>query len=431
VDVCSGRSALPFRSLQRRSRRWVAAYAPDVDVDHACPVARAEKLGLLAGSPMRRSWCLSFHREVVAGLPRFDPANPDLLLWADGPLTVYYAPWDWVNTAARVMLVGITPGAHQAAEALREAHCCLSAGCSTEETLRRADAVGSFSGPMRANLVAMLDGAGLAGALGLTTTARLFDTHHHLAAHASAIDYPVFTNGRNYTGASPPLTRHPALRPLVRASLGARLAMVPTALVIPLGKAAQDAVAFLAAEGLVDPVRCLLGFPHPSGANGWRARQYATMRPKLATQISAWAATASFSPPAVPPPAAPLPPGLPTGRQPALVPAPAAEHNGTRVVIRLTEGSLRNGYVPLAAHLSFFPPDAMGAASAKDGIGTLLTLHFDGLPDTVHTDIAAVHKIFRSRGPWRLFFRHHALTADDSVTIERLSAYEYRITAAR
>jgi len=115
----------------------VAAYAPDVDVDHACLAARAEKLGLLAGSPMRRSWCLSFHREVAAGLPRFDPANPDLLMWADGPLTVYYAPWDWVNTAARVMLVGITPGAHQAAEALREAHRCLSAGCSTEETLRR------------------------------------------------------------------------------------------------------------------------------------------------------------------------------------------------------------------------------------------------------------------------------------------------------
>src|SRR5215467_1050963 len=55
--------------------------------------SRAEELGLLAGSPMRRSWCLSFQRDVVAGLSRCDPANPDLLLWEDDPLRVYYAPW--------------------------------------------------------------------------------------------------------------------------------------------------------------------------------------------------------------------------------------------------------------------------------------------------------------------------------------------------
>jgi hypothetical protein len=403
-----------------------------VEVDHTCPVARAEELGLLAGSPMRRSWCLSFQRDVVAGLSRCDPASPDLLLWEDDPLRVYYAPWDWVNTAARVMLVGITPGAYQAEEALREARRCLSVGRSAEETLRRADAVGSFSGPMRANLVAMLDGAGLAGALGLTTTARLFDTHHHLAAHVSAIDYPVFTGGRNYTGGSPPLTRHSALRSLVRASLGARLAMVPTALVIPLGKAAQGAVAFLAAEGLADPARCLLGFPHPSGANGWRVRQYATMRAELTAQISDWAAKASSSLPAPLPVAVPRPlPPDPPARRPAQTSARAPEHDGTHIVIGLTGGSLRNGYVSLADHLDFFPPNAIGAPSAKDGTGALLTLHFDGLPGTVRTDIAAGHKIFRSRGPWRRFFTHHGLTADDSVTIERLSAYEYRIRAAR
>lgn len=33
---------------------------------------------------------------------------------------MYYAPWDWVNISAKVMLVGITPGAYQATEALRE-----------------------------------------------------------------------------------------------------------------------------------------------------------------------------------------------------------------------------------------------------------------------------------------------------------------------
>ena len=141
--------------------------------------------------------------------------------------------------------------------------------------MRRADAAGGVFRADAGDLVVMLDGVGLAGALGIDSAARLFDSHHHLAAHVSAIDYPVFVNGRNYGGTSPALTRHPVLRSLVRASLGPRLDMTPGALVIPLGKAAQGALAFLAAEGLVDPARCLLGFPHPSGANGWRVRQYA------------------------------------------------------------------------------------------------------------------------------------------------------------
>ena len=260
-------------------------------VDHTCPVMRAQDLGLLVGSPVTSSWCLSSWRDVIAAVDPVAATDPRLLLWEDGALSVYYAPWDWVNTSAKVMLVGITPGAYQATEALREAQACLRAGRSSEETLRRADAAGSFSGPMRTHLVTMLDGIGLADTLGLESTAQLFGTHHHLAALCSAIDYPVFVNGRNYGGANPPLTRHPVLRSLVRASLGTRVAMTPDALVIPLGKAAQYAVSLLAADGLLNPGRSLTGFPHPSGGNGHRVRQYAANREALAGQVARWAAT--------------------------------------------------------------------------------------------------------------------------------------------
>lgn len=63
--------------------------------------------------------------------------DPELLLWQEAPLSVFYAPFDWVNTAARVMLIGITPGYFQASEALRETQRCLRAGFTNEETLRR------------------------------------------------------------------------------------------------------------------------------------------------------------------------------------------------------------------------------------------------------------------------------------------------------
>jgi hypothetical protein len=254
-------SAAPNRPITRQSDFNILV----MEVDHTCPVVRAQELGLLAGSPVTTAWCLSSWREVITTLEPVVATDRRLLVWEAGPLSIHYAPWDWVNTEAKVMLVGITPGAFQATEALREAQACLRAGRPAEETLRRADATGSFAGPMRSNLVTMLDGIGLAEALGVDSSARLFDTHHHRAALCSAIDYPVFVNGQNYGGASPPLARDPVPRSLVRASLGARIAMTPNALVIPLGRAAQDAVTLLAAEDLVSPAQCLTGFPPRQG----------------------------------------------------------------------------------------------------------------------------------------------------------------------
>ncbi len=66
--------------------------------------------------------------------------------------------------------------------------------------------------------------------------------------------------------------------------------MTPGALVVPLGKAAGDAVSLLAADGLADRDLCLAGFPHPSGSNGHRVRQYAANREALVGQVTRWAA---------------------------------------------------------------------------------------------------------------------------------------------
>jgi hypothetical protein len=49
----------------------------------------------------------------------------------------------------------------------------------------------------------------------------------------------------------------------------------------------------------------------------------------------------------------------------------------------------------------------------------------------VQTDIAGNHKTFRSRAPWRAFVACHGLAEGDTVVIERLSAYEYRISPTR
>ena len=139
---------------------------------------------------------------------------------------------------------------------------------------------------MRRNLVTMLDQIGLAETLDIATTDDLFGSAHSLASHMSALAFPVFINGRNYTGSQ--ITRDPVFLALIRQVLAAQLLQAAQALVVPLGNAAADAVGLLIAEGVIDPGRCLLGFPHPSGANGHRLAQFEARRVELATIVSRW-----------------------------------------------------------------------------------------------------------------------------------------------
>jgi Transcriptional regulator, AbiEi antitoxin len=103
-----------------------------------------------------------------------------------------------------------------------------------------------------------------------------------------------------------------------------------------------------------------------------------------------------------------------------------------RIVITLTAGSLNSSYINLGDHLGFFPADAVGAANARDGVGAMLTVHFDGRPGPVETDITgAPHKFFRRRAPIKEFFADHDLQPGENIAIEKQSAYEYRVLPVR
>jgi hypothetical protein len=136
---------------------------------------------------------------------------------------------------------------------------------------------------MRTNLVTMLDGIGLASALGVETCAQLFDDRRDLADSTSALCHAVFVQGRNYSG-SPAIADHPVLAAAARQVLAANLAIAQRALVVPLGRAAAQGVALAA----VDPGRVLVDFPHPSGANGHRASQFLANQGSLSRTVRAW-----------------------------------------------------------------------------------------------------------------------------------------------
>jgi hypothetical protein len=70
--------------------------------------------------------------------------------------------------------------------------------------------------------------------------------------------------------------------------LAPELGAIPEALVVPLGEKVSAALELLGSEGLVDPKRCLLSFPHPSGQNGHLMRKWKENRTKLKRKAAAW-----------------------------------------------------------------------------------------------------------------------------------------------
>jgi hypothetical protein len=195
--------------------------------------------------------------------------NPELQISESGALATYYAPFEHVNTAARVVLVGITPGLHQAHVALNELRAHLRAGRDDAEALRLAKETASFSGPMRNSLIEMLDSVGVHYALGLRNCTDLFGDGSGLVHYTSALRNPVLAGGQNYTG-NPAILRTPYLNSMADKWLADEVRQLPNALWIPLGKEPTAVLRSFVARGLLNGDRLLDGLPHPSGANAER-----------------------------------------------------------------------------------------------------------------------------------------------------------------
>ena len=229
------------------------------------------------------------YERVLPSLPPgdVDLSDDKLTIAAEGHLRVVYVPFDLIRPAAPLILVGLTPGAHQARLAIAAARDAYAAGADRLGAQRAAKETASFSGPLRRNLTAMLDAIGIPAALGLTSSADLFADAGGLVHTTSAVRYAVFRDGRNYSG-SPSPTRTPMLAEWVAGLLAPELAAVPDALIIPLGNRVTSCLGWLADQNLVDPHRVLHGFPHPSGANGHRVQRFAAERRRMARDVGAW-----------------------------------------------------------------------------------------------------------------------------------------------
>jgi hypothetical protein len=203
-----------------------------------------------------------------------------LLIAREGSLTIEYAPFDHVEYGAELVLVGLTPGRTQAANALASFASDLKSNISTATALAAAKRTASFSGSMRNNLLAMLDEIGVPAAFNRRTASEFFSEGARVH-FTSALRYPVYVDGKNYSGSPDPLAT-PALRRMIETHLAEEAIALPKAIWIPLGGKAEAALLHLVAEGQLRREQVLAGLPHPSGANAERIAYFLGRKPRAA-----------------------------------------------------------------------------------------------------------------------------------------------------
>jgi hypothetical protein len=201
-------------------------------------------------------------------------ALSDLLLWENKSkkLKCFYAPFDYVNEQAKIILVGITPGKTQMNRALNAVN---STSDDLSNVMRGIKREGSFSGePMRKNLIEILNKVGYQKKLGIACSSELWNQHDNLVHFCSLLKYPVFLGGSNYNGNNPKLLDStPELNQMIREHFVKDLLMISKdAILIPLGSKVTSVCEQLKKENLIlqnmvyfknSPV----ALPHPSGAN--------------------------------------------------------------------------------------------------------------------------------------------------------------------
>jgi uracil-DNA glycosylase len=190
-------------------------------------------------------------------------------------ITVTYAPLEWVNQDARIVIVGITPGEDQARRAYEKTQSELLRGSDLSAALREAKSACSFGGEggMRERLVAALNLVGIAELFQLPCCSKLFDASCSIAHFTSLLKFPVFSDDRGYDGKTPiHFKNNNRLLDYHRQFFVQEAALLKNAIFLPLGETVRDQLRDLAIEGKLDKRQILPWLMHPSKNNRNRYR---------------------------------------------------------------------------------------------------------------------------------------------------------------
>lgn len=187
-----------------------------------------------------------------------------------GPIRVERSAFDHIEHGAKLVIVGITPGAQQRDLANAAYRSAIARGEAPAHASRSAKFAASFGGAMRANLVKLMDAVGANELVGLRSISEAFNPATKGKVHfTSALRYPVFYGGANFNGQISML-KSPALRHLIENELAEEVQQLRDAVWQPLGDKPMAALRHLVSLGVLRKNQIAPALPHPSGANNER-----------------------------------------------------------------------------------------------------------------------------------------------------------------
>ena len=186
------------------------------------------------------------------------------LLKKDKNIEIYFAPFDYINSKAKIVIVGITPGLQQ----MLQSYEVINQG----KSLKEVKDLSSFKGSMRTGLIKYLDELKINDILKIKSCESLFNKNSRYLHTTSLVKYPVFDKGKNYSGAN--ILKKKILLDFIEKNFLEELKTLKKSIIIPLGNTVSSTIEILNNKYNLK-LRCFLkGFPHPSGANARKNIQF-------------------------------------------------------------------------------------------------------------------------------------------------------------
>jgi len=183
--------------------------------------------------------------------------NKNFLIKREDNIEIYYAPFDYINSKAKIMIVGITPGLQQMLQSFET--------INDGKSLKEVKDLSSFKGSMRTTLIKYLDALNINKKLKIKSCESLFNINSKYLHSTSLIKYPVFDKGKNYSGSG--LLKKKILLDFLEAHFVKELKKLDKTIIVPLGNTVSSTIDYLNNEFKLN-LKCFLkGFPHPSGLN--------------------------------------------------------------------------------------------------------------------------------------------------------------------
>ena len=203
----------------------------------------------------------------IKRLKKIDKKNvvsKDFLVNKDGNIEIYYAPFDYINSKAKIVIVGITPGLQQMTQSFQ----VIKDG----KSLKEVKDLSSFKGSMRTTLIKYMDELKINKILKIKSCESLFNLDSKYLHTTSLVKYPVFDKGRNYSGAN--ILKKKILLDFIEKNFLEELKTLKKSIIVPLGNTVSSTIEYLNNKYNLKLACFLKGFPHPSGANARKNIQF-------------------------------------------------------------------------------------------------------------------------------------------------------------